>query len=227
MLNKDNTNKIKETCTKLILSGVVILSPESTYIEDTVKIGEGTIIYPNNIIEGNTRIGKNAILGPNNRIVDCEIGDNVNIQFSVLTESKVGDETRVGPFAYLRPNSVIGKGAKIGDFVEIKNSNIGDSTSVAHLSYIGDSDVGKEVNIGCGTKTANYDGKNKYRTTIGDKCFIGCNTALVAPVNLGNGVYTAAGTTVTKDAPDNALVIGRAKETIIEDWAKGKYKNNT
>lgn len=227
MLNKDNIDKVKETCANLILSGVVILAPENTYIEDTVKIGEGTVIYPNNVIEGNTVIGKNAIIGPNNRIVDCEIGDNANIQFSVLTESKIGEETRVGPFAYLRPNSVIGKGAKIGDFVEVKNSNVGDNTSVAHLTYVGDSDVGEYVNFGCGTAIANYDGNKKHRTTIGDKCFIGCNTNLVAPVSLGNGVYTAAGTTVTKDVPDNALVIGRAKESIIEQWAKGKYKHNT
>ncbi len=213
-----------EICAKHIEKGVVIIDVDATYIEDTVKIGKGTVIYPGNILEGNTIIGNDAVIGPNNRIVDCEIGDKVNIQSSVLTESKVGNETRVGPFAYLRPNSVIGNGAKIGDFVEIKNSNIGDSTSVAHLTYIGDSDVGKDVNFGCGTAVANYDGKKKYRTTIGNRCFIGCNTNLVAPVNLGEGVYTAAGTTVTKDAPDNSLVIGRAKETIVEDWAKGKYK---
>lgn len=220
-INQEEREKI---CKKHIENGVIIIDINTTYIEDTVKIGKGTVIYPNNVIEGDTVIGIDAILGPNNRIKDCEIGDRVDIQYSVLIESKVGEETRVGPFAYLRPNSIIGQKAKIGDFVEIKNSNIGDNTSVAHLTYIGDSDVGANVNFGCGTAIANYDGKNKYRTTIGDKCFIGCNTNLVAPVNLGEGVYTAAGTTVTKDAPDYSLVIGRAYDKIIPDWAKGKYK---
>lgn len=213
-----------EICKKHIENGVNIIDVNSTYIDENVVIGKGTVIYPNNVIEGNTQIGEEAILGPNNRIVDSKIGDKVDVQYSVLLESEVGEESRVGPFAYLRPNSVIGQKAKIGDFVEIKNSNIGQNTSVAHLTYIGDSDVGEHVNFGCGTAIANYDGKNKYRTIIGDKCFIGCNTNLVAPVNLGEGVYTAAGTTVTKDAPDYSLVIGRAKDTIIPNWAKGKYK---
>lgn len=220
----DKTCNYKDVCKKHIENGVNIIDVNSTYIEEHVVIGKGTVIYPNNVIEGNSVIGENVVIGPNNRIVDCKIGNGVDIQYSVLIESKVGEGARVGPFAYLRPNSVIGNNAKIGDFVEIKNSNIGDKTSVAHLTYIGDSDVGENVNFGCGTAVANYDGKNKHRCVIGDKCFIGCNTNLVAPVNLGEGVYTAAGTTVTKDAPDYSLVIGRPEENIVEQWAKGKYK---
>lgn len=219
-----NQEERKKICEKHIENGVVIIDVNSTYIEDTVIIGKGTIIYPNNVIEGSCVIGNDVVLGPNNRIKDSQIADKVDVQYSVIVESIIGEESRIGPFAYLRPNSVISRKAKIGDFVEIKNSNIGENTSVAHLTYIGDSDVGTDVNFGCGTAVANYDGKKKHRTTIGNKCFIGCNTNLVAPVNLGEGVYTAAGTTVTKDAPGYSLVIGRAQEKVIPNWAKEKYK---
>lgn len=207
-------------------NGVTIIDPKVTYIDETVEIGEGTVIYPGNILEGNTKIGINCILGQNNRIVDSIIDDRADVMSSVLIESKVGEGTHVGPFAYLRPNSNVGKNARIGDFVELKNSNIGDGTKVSHLTYVGDSDVGSEVNFGCGTVTVNYDGINKHRTTIGNKVFIGCNTNLVSPVKLGDGAYTAAGTTVTEDVPENALVIGRVRQEVKEGWAKGKTKVN-
>lgn len=207
-------------------NGVTIIDPKVTYIDENVEIGEGTVIYPGNILEGNTKIGINCILGQNNRIVDSIIDDGADVMSSVLIESKVGEGTHVGPFAYLRPNSNVGKNARIGDFVELKNSNIGDGTKVSHLTYVGDSDVGSEVNFGCGTVTVNYDGINKHRTTIGNKVFIGCNTNLVSPVNLGDGAYTAAGTTVTEDVPENALVIGRVRQEVKEGWAKGKTKVN-
>lgn len=207
-------------------NGVTIIDPKVTYIDETVEIGEGTVIYPGNILEGNTKIGINCILGQNNRIVDSIIDDGADVMSSVLIESKVGEGTHIGPFAYLRPNSNVGKNARIGDFVELKNSNIGDGTKVSHLTYVGDSDVGSEVNFGCGTVTVNYDGINKHRTTIGNKVFIGCNTNLVSPVKLGDGAYTAAGTTVTEDVPENALVIGRVRQEVKEGWAKGKTKVN-
>lgn len=207
-------------------NGVTIIDPKVTYIDENVEIGEGTVIYPGNILEGNTKIGINCILGQNNRIVDSIIDDGADVMSSVLIESKVGEGTHVGPFAYLRPNSNVGKNARIGDFVELKNSNIGDGTKVSHLTYVGDSDVGSEVNFGCGTVTVNYDGINKHRTTIGNKVFIGCNTNLVSPVKLGDGAYTAAGTTVTEDVPENALVIGRVRQEVKEGWAKGKTKVN-
>ena len=219
--------ELRRVCNeKHMRNGVVIIDPLVTYIDESVEIGEGTVIYPGNILEGKTVIGKNCVLGPNNRITDSTILDEADVTNSVLIESKVGSKTHVGPFAYLRPNSVVGNNARIGDFVELKNSNIGDGTKVSHLTYVGDSDVGSEVNFGCGTVTVNYDGKNKYRTTIGDKVFIGCNTNLVAPVKLGDGAYTAAGTTITKDVPENSLAIGRVRQEVKEGWAKGKTKVN-
>lgn len=211
---------------KHMKNGVLIIDPKVTYIDETVEIGDGTIIYPGNILEGNTKIGKDCVLGPNNRIVDSVIDDTADVMNSVIMESKVGAGTHVGPFAYLRPNSIVGKNARIGDFVELKNSNIGDGTKVSHLTYVGDSDVGSEVNFGCGTVTVNYDGINKHRTTIGNKVFIGCNTNLVAPVTLEDGAYTAAGTTITKDVPKDSLAIGRVRQEVKEGWAKGKTKVN-
>jgi bifunctional UDP-N-acetylglucosamine pyrophosphorylase/glucosamine-1-phosphate N-acetyltransferase len=142
----------------------------------------------------------------------------------VLCESIVGSYCSIGPFAYLRPNSIIGDNVKVGDFVEIKNSNIDDKTKISHLTYVGDSDVGENVNFGCGTVTVNYNGKEKNRTVIEDNAFIGCNTNLVAPVTVGKGAYTAACTTVTDDVPSDALVIGRVKQEVKENWAKGKIK---
>lgn len=211
---------------KHMRNGVTIIDPEVTYIDESVEIGEGTVIYPGNILEGGTKVGKNCVLGQNNRIKDSFIDDEADVMSSVLIESKVGSCTHVGPFAYLRPNSVVGKNARIGDFVELKNSNIGDGTKVSHLTYVGDSDVGSEVNFGCGTVTVNYDGINKHRTTIGDKCFIGCNTNLIAPVKLEDGAYTAAGTTITNDVPKDSLAIGRVRQEVKEGWAKGKTKVN-
>ena len=223
---KELEEKRKIINEKHMKNGVTIIDPKVTYIDETVEIGEGTIIYPGNILEGSTKIGKNCVLGQNNRIVDSTVDDEADVMSSVLIESKVGSGTHVGPFAYLRPNSNVGKNVRIGDFVELKNSTIGDGTKVSHLTYVGDSDVGSEVNFGCGTVTVNYDGINKHRTTIGNKVFIGCNTNLVAPVKLGDGAYTAAGTTVTADVPENSLVIGRVRQEVKEGWAKGKTKVN-
>lgn len=205
-------------------NGVTIIDKETTYIEEDVKIGKDTIIYPGTILEGNTEIGNNCIIGPNSKITNTLIGNGTEVNNSVLVDSRVGDKTNVGPFAYLRPNSNVGNEVKIGDFVEVKNSNIGNGTKVSHLTYIGDSDVGEKVNFGCGTVTVNYDGINKHRTVIGNNAFIGCNTNLVAPVKVGDRVYTAAGTTVTNDVPDDALVIGRVRQEVKEQWTKGKIK---
>lgn len=203
--------------------GVTFILPDTTVIEDRVKIGEDTIVYPNVYIKEGTVIGKNCVIGSGTQITASKIGDGVSIQSSVLTECSVGDNTTVGPFAYIRPNTHVGERARIGDFVELKNSNIGNGTKVSHLTYVGDSDVGERVNFGCGTVTVNYDGKNKHRTTIGDDCFIGCNTNLVAPVTVEDGGYTAAGSTITDTVPKEALAIARARQVVKTQW-KDKRK---
>lgn len=206
--------------TEHMLSGAIILDPSNTYIEDDVEIGRDTVVYPGNIIGSGSKIGSNCELLPGNRLEKSIIGDNCKVETSVIVEASVGNNTTVGPNAYLRPNSHIGKDCRIGDFVEIKNSTIGDETKISHLTYVGDSDVGKEVNIGCGVVFVNYDGTEKYRSVIEDNCFIGCNTNIVSPVHVGKGAYTAAGTTVTKDVPAYAMAIGRSRQENKENWVK-------
>lgn len=203
-------------------NGVTLIDPKMTYIGIDVEIGKDTIIYPNNILEGNTKIGKNCLFYQNSRIVDSIIGDEVDIQSSVILNSSIGDNTTVGPFAYIRPETIIGKHARIGDFVEIKKSTIGDGTKVSHLTYIGDAEVGSECNFGCGTVVVNYDGKNKYKTIIGDHSFIGCNTNLVSPVIVHDNTYIAAGSTITAEVNEGELAVARAKQRNISGWVKKK-----
>jgi bifunctional UDP-N-acetylglucosamine pyrophosphorylase/glucosamine-1-phosphate N-acetyltransferase len=162
------------------------------------------------------------MLYPNSRISNSKIGDNVEVQSSVILDSKVGGNTTVGPFAYIRPESVIGEKVRIGDFVEIKKSTIGNNTKVSHLTYIGDAEVGESCNFGCGTVVVNYDGKNKHKTKIGNNSFIGCNTNLVSPVEVKDNTYIAAGSTITKEVPEGSLAIARAKQTNIEGWVNKK-----
>ncbi|HBM75198.1 MAG TPA: bifunctional UDP-N-acetylglucosamine diphosphorylase/glucosamine-1-phosphate N-acetyltransferase GlmU [Clostridiaceae bacterium] len=213
---------------KLMLDGVTIINPESVYIDKDVSIGMDTVIYPGAIIEGKTTIGEDCIIGPNTRIVDSIIEDGADINSSVILESSVKAKAKIGPFAYIRPQSVIGEGAKIGDFVEVKKSVIGNGTKASHLTYIGDAEVGKNVNFGCGTITVNYDGNTKYKTLIGDNVFIGCNTNLVAPVKVNDNSYIAAGSTITDEVPEGALAIARERQTNKEGWAKKRnlYRKN-
>ena len=199
-------------------NGVTLIDPNNTYIDADVVIGNDTIIYPGNVIGGKTVIKENCVLYPNSRIQDSVIESGVIIQNSVILESHIGDNTTVGPFAYIRPESVIGKSARIGDFVEIKKSTIGDNTKVSHLTYIGDAEVGENCNFGCGTVIVNYDGKNKYKTIIGDNVFIGCNTNLVSPIKVNDNSYIAAGSTITEEVPKDALAIARAKQVNKEGW---------
>lgn len=199
-------------------NGVTFIDPDHTYIDADVTIASGTVIYPNNTLQNGTVIGQNCTLLPNSRISAAKIGDSVTIESSVLLECEVGKGTTVGPFAYLRPHTVVGEGCRIGDFVEIKNSHIGNKTKVSHLTYVGDSDLGEDINLGCGVVFVNYDGKNKRRSVVEDKAFIGCNTNLVAPVHVGKEAYIAAGATVTEDIPEGALYIARARGTIKEGW---------
>lgn len=208
----------KRTLKRLMDEGVTIINPNNTYIDSDAKIGMDTVIYPGTIIEGKCIIGEDCIIGPNSRIVKSEIGNDVEIQNSVVLESAVGDETHVGPFAYIRPESVIGKKVRIGDFVEIKKSSIGDGTKVSHLTYIGDAEVGEKCNFGCGTVFVNYDGSKKYKTKIGNHAFIGCNCNLIAPIEIGDNAYLAAGSTITDNVPDGSLAIARERQVNKDGW---------
>lgn len=199
--------------------GVDIPCDDGVIIGMDVEIGQDTLILPGTILLGKTKIGSNCVIGPNSYLVDSAVGDGTHVNASYMTKSSVGQNSTIGPFAQMRPNTVLGNHVKIGDFVEVKNSTIGDRTSIAHLTYIGDSDVGSQCNFGCGVVTANYDGCRKYRTVIGDRAFIGCNTNLIPPVRLGEGAYTAAGTTVDADVPPGALAIGRVRQQVKDAWA--------
>ena len=206
-----------------MLAGVTIIAPENTYIEDGVKIGKDTVILPGCIIGQGCEIGENCVIGPNANITNSRIGDGSKINSSTVADSEIGKNVNMGPYAYVRPGSVIADDVKVGDFVEVKNSTIGKGTKIAHLTYVGDSDVGGNVNFGCGTVTVNYDSKKKHRTTIKDGAFIGCNTNLVAPVTVGEGAYTAAGSTITEDVPDNSLAIARSRQSVKEGWRDKKF----
>lgn len=213
-------NKIMQSriTKKLMLDGVTIIDPDSTYIEPSVIVEKDVTINPGCILEGDTVIQEDSVIGPYTRIKDGKIGRGVSIQNSVVLESSIGEGTSVGPYSYIRPGNKIGKHARIGDFVEMKNSNFGDNSKASHLTYVGDGDVGNNVNLGCGVVFVNYDGKNKYRTYIGDNSFVGCNVNLIAPVRVNENTYVAAGTTVTKDVPKDSLAIGRAKQDNKEGW---------
>ena len=209
-----------------MVCGVTIIDPANTYIESDVEIGTDTIVYPGAIISKDSIVGKNCTIGFGTRIEESVIEDGASIQNSTVIKSKVGEGTTVGPYAYLRPNSVIGKNAKIGDFVEVKNSTFGDGSKASHLSYIGDADVGEGVNIGCGVVFVNYDGKNKFRSKVGDKAFIGCNVNLVSPVSVGDNSYIAAGSTINKDIPADSFAIARERQTVKEGYLKSeKWKS--
>lgn len=212
---------------KFLDDGIEFCCTDGVSIGNNVTIGAGTVIHSGVILRGNTVIGENCVLGNNCIIENTKVGNNVNLNNVQAYESIIEDDVKIGPYVQLRPNSHIMKGVKIGDFVEIKNSTIGEYTAVAHLTYIGDSDVGANVNFGCGVVTVNYNGDKKFRTVIEDNAFIGCNTNLVAPVRVGKGAYTAAGSTITKDIPDNALAIERGKAEIKEGYASRKLKART
>lgn len=203
----------------LMEAGAIIIDPENTYLSVETKVGKDTVVYPGVITEGRVVIGENCIIGHNSRIVNSTIADGVDIQISTILDSFVDENTHVGPYAYLRPNSHIGKNVKVGDFVEVKNSVMKDGAKASHLTYIGDAEVGKNVNLGCGTVFVNYDGTNKYRTVVEDNCFIGCNSNLVSPVTVKEGSYVAAGSTITNDVPKDTLAVARARQVNKEGYA--------
>lgn len=207
---------------ELMDSGVTVMDPASTFVDASVSVGEDTVLYPFTWLEGETTIGRDCRIGPNSRISDSQLGDAVTLHFSYAHECKIAGGVSVGPYVHLRPDTELSAGVKVGNFVEIKNSRVGVGSKLPHLSYIGDADIGSGVNIGCGTITVNYDGKKKHRTVVGDTAFVGCNSNLVAPVSVGSGAYIAAGSTITKDVPDGALGVGRARQSNIAGWVEKK-----
>ena len=217
---KETENKRRQSNIDRLEQGVIFIDINTAYIDEGVTIGAGTRIGPGVILEGKTVIGKKCLIGHNSRVKDSTIGDNTEIESSVILESSIGEATKVGPFAFLRPNSSIGSHCKVGDFVEVKNSSMGDGSKASHLTYIGDSDVGKDVNIGCGVVFVNYDGRNKHRSTVKDGAFIGCNTNLISPVIVEEEAYIAAGSTVTTDVPKGSLYVARARGRVLEGWVE-------
>ncbi len=205
---------------ELMDQGVTIIDPENTYIEQDVQIGADTTVYPGCILQGKTVIGENCMIGPDAQLTDVVCGNENRLNRVYAHECRLGNNNEIGPFVHLRPGTEIHDHIKVGNFVEVKNSVVDDGTKLPHLIYCGDSDLGKNVNFGCGTVTVNFDGKKKYRTVVEDHAFIGCNTNLVAPVHIGERAFTAAGSTITKDVPKNALAVGRAKQVNIENWVK-------
>lgn len=203
-----------------MLNGVEMIDSQSIYIEKNVKIGRDTIIYPNVILSGDTVIGEDCIIGSQTRIVDSIIGDGNEIQSSTILNSKMKDNNNIGPFAYIRPNSSLGSNIKIGDFVEVKNTSIADGSKVPHLAYVGDGEIGTSCNIGCGVIFCNYDGKNKHKTTLGDHVFIGSNSNLVAPVEVEDYGFVAAGSTITDKVESRDLAIARARQVNKKNWVK-------
>lgn len=223
MINNSQRLEILESTIK---SGVEIPCLDGVIIDKTAKIGAGTVIMPGTIILGNSVIGCNCVIGPNSYISDSTVGDNTKLNNTQSYNSEIGCGVTAGPFVHIRPNCKIADNVHIGNFVEVKNSTVDEGSKLPHLLYVGDTDVGKDVNFGCGCVTVNYDGRNKSRTTVKDGAFIGCNTNLVAPVTVGENAFTAAGSTITEDVPDNALALARSRQTIKRDWVtiKKPYK---
>ncbi|MDJ0800910.1 MAG: bifunctional UDP-N-acetylglucosamine diphosphorylase/glucosamine-1-phosphate N-acetyltransferase GlmU [Calothrix sp. MO_167.B12] len=212
-------NRIKE---KWMMAGVTLIDPTSITIDDTVELQPDVIIEPQTHLRGNTVIQSGCRIGPGSLIENSHIGENVTVQYSVVTDSSVLSNTRIGPYAHLRGHVEVGEGCRIGNFVELKNSQLGDRTNVAHLSYLGDTTAGTQVNVGAGTITANYDGVKKHKTQIGDRTKTGSNSVLVAPITVGDDVFIAAGSTVTEDVPNESLVIARARQVVKSEWKMKK-----
>ena len=204
---------------ELMAEGVTIMDPASTFIDADVSIGRDTVIYPFTWIEGKSVIGENCEIGPNVRLQNVTVGNDVMGQFTYAHDAVIDDGVVLGQFVHIRPDTHLMEKVKIGNFVEVKNSNVGKGTKLPHLSYIGDCDMGADVNMGCGTITVNYDGKKKFRTKVGDHAFIGCNSNLVAPVTIEDNAYVGAGSTITKTVPKDHLGIARARQTNIANWA--------
>ena len=203
---------------ELMADGVTVIDPETTFVDSEVRVGMDTIIYPFTFLEGETIVGEDCCIGPHVRFCNMGIGDGVKAHYVYAHDAVVDGGVDLGQFTHIRPDTHLGEGVKLGNFVEVKNSEIGAGSKLPHLSYIGDCDMGENVNMGCGTITVNYDGKNKFRTVIGDDAFVGCNSNLVAPVTLGADAYVAAGSTITRDVPGGTLAVARARQKEIKGW---------
>ena len=208
---------------ELIAAGVQVMS-EDIYVERGVQVAPGATLLPGTILRGKTIVAEGCAIGPNTLLENAVVGKNTTVNASQVYDSTLGENNKIGPYTHVRKDTVTGYGVHLGAYVETKNSNFAMGNTVSHLTYIGDSDVGKYCNFGCGTVTCNYDGENKFRTTIGDYVFVGCNTNLVAPVTVGDGAYTAAGSTITKDVPAGDMGIARERQTNLEGWAKPKMQ---
>ncbi len=208
-------NRVKDAWMR---AGVTFIDPDSITIDDTVQLGADLVIEPQTHLRGQTQIGSGCRIGPGSLIENSQIGENVTVLYSVISDSQVKANCRIGPYAHLRGHAEIGSGCRIGNFVELKQAKLGERTNVAHLSYLGDASLGKQVNVGAGTITANYDGVKKHRTQIGDRSKTGSNTVLVAPITIGQDVTIAAGSTVTEDVPDDCLVVARARQVVKPGW---------
>lgn len=210
---------------KHMRNGVSFINPANTYIGVDVKIGQDTVLQPGVMLEGTTVIGEDCYIGANSHIIDSHVGNRTTIDASVVEESVIGDDVKVGPYAHIRPATNVGNRAKVGNFVELKKTTLGEGSKASHLTYLGDTEIGADVNIGCGTITVNYDGVNKFKTIIGDRSFIGCNANLIAPVTIEADTYVAAGTTVTKEVPQFALAIGRSRQENKENYVNKLNSN--
>jgi len=208
--------------TDLMLSGVTVVDPKNTFVDREVKVGQDTTIFPFTIIGGKSLIGPGCIIGPGTHLIDVQVGEGALIRNSIIMESSIGNNCNIGPFAYIRPGCVLEQGVKVGDFVELKKTKIGAKSKVPHLSYVGDTIMGSGVNIGAGTITCNYDGRNKWPTIIGDRAFVGSNTNFVAPVEIGSGAVIGAGSTITENVPDGALGVARGRQKNIEGYNDNK-----
>lgn len=216
---------VEKLCRRNILeqwmrAGVSIEDPDNTYIESDVELEQDVTLLPGTMLLGTTKVKSFAEIGPNSRLVNTTVGENTVVQYTVALDSVIGNESQVGPFAYLRPWSQVRDNVKVGNFVEIKNSEIGDNTKVSHLAYVGDAQIGRNVNVGCGVITVNYDGEKKHRTVVGDDSFVGSNVNLIAPVTIGDGVYICAGSTVTDDVDDDGFVIGRTRQATKPNYVR-------
>ena len=209
---------------QLLRAGVLMMDPAAVYVEEEVTVGAGTLLLPGTILRGKTAIGENCLIGPQAMLTDCIVEEGCTINASQCEESTIRRDCEIGPYTHIRPRCVVGEGSRIGAFVQLKNCTLGKDTRMAHLTYVGDSDVGDGCNFGCGTITCNYDGFKKYRTTIGKGVFVGCNTNLVAPVTVEDGAFIAAGTTVAERVPQDAMAIGRVRQENKEHWAAENRK---